>query len=151
VVRAALLGQPARYDPAAVPRLTLTDPPIAEVGLSEPMVRGRFRSGFAVYRAGYAENDAARAGRDGMGVVKLVVNRAGKILGAGVVGAGAAELAALLALAMQQDIPAARLADLAAPHPSFADLARALGEQAATAAGPNPWQRRRLAFFRRLP
>jgi pyruvate/2-oxoglutarate dehydrogenase complex dihydrolipoamide dehydrogenase (E3) component len=150
VVRAALLGLQSRYEPAAIPRLTLTDPPIAEIGLTEPMARGRFRTGFSVLRASYAENDMARAGREGMGVVKLIVARGGHILGAGIVGAGAAELAALFALAIEQKIPAARLAELAAPYPSYADLARQLGMAAANAAPRSALDRRLFSLNRLL-
>ena len=144
VVRAALLNQPLRYEPAAVPRLTLTDPPIAEVGLSEPMARGRFKTGFSVLRASYAENDRARADRAGMGVVKLIVARSGKILGAGIVGAGAGELAAFFALAIAGKFDAARLAELSAPHPSYVDIIRTLGEQALTG---SPQLRRLTRMF----
>lgn len=150
VVRAALLGLQSRYEPAAIPRLTLTDPPIAEVGLTEPMARGRFRTGFSVLRASYAENDMARAGREGMGVVKLIVARAGHILGAGIAGAGAPELAALFALAIEQKIPASRLAELAAPYPSYADLARHLGAAAAAAAPRSTLEKRLLSLNRLL-
>jgi pyruvate/2-oxoglutarate dehydrogenase complex dihydrolipoamide dehydrogenase (E3) component len=134
VARAALRGRPARYDPAAVPRLTLTDPPIAEIGLSEAMARHRIHTGFSVLRASYADNDLARARRAGMGVVKLIVAPGGHLLGAGCVGAGAGELVALLALVLAERLPVARLAELAAPYPGFAGLVRALGEQAAAAA-----------------
>jgi pyruvate/2-oxoglutarate dehydrogenase complex dihydrolipoamide dehydrogenase (E3) component len=152
VVRAALLGEQARYDPTAVPRLTLTDPEIAEIGLTEPIARTRFKTGFSVLRASYAENERARASRDGMGVVKLVISRNGRIIGAGIVGAGAGELLALLAFAMHQNLSAARLADLPAPYPTHADLLRVLGEQAAAATGTrNAWQARRLALNRLLP
>jgi pyruvate/2-oxoglutarate dehydrogenase complex dihydrolipoamide dehydrogenase (E3) component len=151
VVRAALLGRPSRYDPAAIPRASLTDPPIAEIGLTEPMARARFRSGFSVLRAGYAENDMARAGREGMGVVKLIVARSGQILGAGIVGAAAPELAALFALAIEQKVPVTRLADLAAPYPSYADLARQLGESAAATAVRSPLEQRLLRLNRLLP
>jgi len=150
VVRAALLGQQTRYDPAAVPRLTLTDPPVAEIGLSEPMTRARFKTGFKVYRAGYAENDAARAERRGMGLVKLMVGRSGKILGAGVVGGEAGELVALLGLAIAQKLDAARLAELSAPHPAYADLLRALGEQVAADRGLDRRLQRRFALNRLL-
>ena len=133
VVRAALLGRPSRYDPAAIPRLTLTDPPLAEIGLTEAMARARFRNGFSVLRAGYGENDLARANRETMGVVKLIVATGGHILGAGIVGQGAAELATLIALAIEQKLPVAHLARLAAPYPSYAELLRRLGEAAAAA------------------
>ena len=131
VVRAALLGRPSRFDPAAIPRVTLTDPPIAEIGLTEPMARARFRTGFSVLRASYAENDMARAGRESMGLVKLILGRGGQILGAGIVGTAAPELAALFALAIEQKVPAGRLAELTAPYPSYADIVRQLGEMAA--------------------
>jgi pyruvate/2-oxoglutarate dehydrogenase complex dihydrolipoamide dehydrogenase (E3) component len=151
VVRAALLGQPARYEAAAVPRLTLLDPPIAEVGLTEPMARGRFKNAFRVLRASYAESELAQARREGMGVVKLIVTRTGRILGAGICGAGAAELAALFALAIQQHIEVGKLADLAAAHPSYAELARRLGAQAAATSVPGRLQARLLALNRLLP
>jgi pyruvate/2-oxoglutarate dehydrogenase complex dihydrolipoamide dehydrogenase (E3) component len=131
VVGAALLGKPARYEPAGAPRLVLTDPPIAEIGLTEPMARGRMKGGYSVLRASYAENDMARAERNGMGLVKLIIGASGKIVGAGIVGAGAAELAALFALAMGQNLDAKALATLSAAYPSYAELARQLGEQAA--------------------
>lgn len=131
VVRAALSGRGTPYDPSLAPRLTLTDPPIAEIGLTEPMARSRLRGGYSVLRASYAENDRARTERDGMGLVKLVVGKTGKLLGAGVVGAGAGELIALFALAIAQQMDVKALASLAAPHPSHADLVRRLGEQAA--------------------
>ncbi len=152
VVRAALLGERPRYDPAAVPRLTLTDPPIAEIGLTEPMARGRLKGGFSVLRASYAENDSARAAHEGMGVVKLIVGANGAILGAGIVGTGAAELAALVGLAMTARLPAARLAEFAAPYPSHAELVRLLGEQAAAQnTTVDAWTRRRFALNRLLP
>ncbi|RYE10117.1 MAG: dihydrolipoamide dehydrogenase [Hyphomicrobiales bacterium] len=150
VVRAALLGRPSRFDPAAMPRLTLTDPPIAEIGLTEPMARGRFKTGFSVLRAAYAENDSARATRDGMGVVKLIVGRNAQILGAGIVGTAAAELAALFALAIEQKIDAAKLAELAAPYPSYADLARQLGAMAAATAPVSRLDARLFALNRLL-
>lgn len=134
VVNAALLGRPACYDAAAVPRLVLTDPTLAEIGLNEPMARARFRNGgFDILRAGYAETDAGRASRETMGVVKLITDKGGMILGAGIVGPGAAELSALFSLAIAERIPLARLAGFAAPYPSHAELVRQLG--AAAAAG----------------
>jgi pyruvate/2-oxoglutarate dehydrogenase complex dihydrolipoamide dehydrogenase (E3) component len=151
VVRAALLNQPSRYDPAAIPRFTLTDPPIAEVGLSEAVARGRFKTNFSVLRASFAENDRARAERNGMGVVKVIVSRSSKILGAGIVGSDAGELAALFTMAIANNFDVARLAEFAAPHPSYADLVRSLGEQAFAGSAQARNLERRLRFNRLLP
>jgi pyruvate/2-oxoglutarate dehydrogenase complex dihydrolipoamide dehydrogenase (E3) component len=151
VVRAALLNQPSRYDPAAVPRLILTDPAIAEIGLSEAVARARFKSGFEVLRAGFAENDRARAERNGMGMVKLIVARSGTILGAGIVGPGAAELAAIFATAIALKLHASRLIEVTAPHPSYADIVRSLGEQAFAGSAQARALARRLRFSRLLP
>jgi len=151
VVRAALLNQPSRYDPAAVPRLTLTDPPIAEIGLTEAVARGRFKTGFSVLRASFAENDRARAERNGMGLIKLIVSRSGKILGAGIVGSDAGELAAIFAMAIANKLDVARLAEFSAPHPSYADLIRNLGDQAFASSPQARTLERRLRFNRLLP
>ena len=151
VVRASLLNQPSRYDPAAVPRLTLTDPPIAEVGLTEAVARARFKTGFNVLRASFAENDRARAERSGLGTVKLIVSRSGKILGAGVVGSNAGELAAIFAMAIANKLDVARLAEFSAPHPSYADLIRTLGDQAFAGSAQARNLERRLRFNRLLP
>ena len=58
------------------------------------------------------------------------------------------DLAALFALAIEQRIAATRLADLAAPYPSYADLARQLGEQAARAAPVSALDARLFALNR---
>jgi len=150
-VRAALLNQPSRYDPAAVPRLTLTDPPIAEVGLSEAVARVRFKTGFSVLRASFADNDRARAERNGMGAIKLIVSRSGKILGAGIVGSDAGELAAIFTMAIANKLDAARLAEFSAPHPSYSDLIRGLGDQAISGSSQTRTLQRRLRFNRLLP
>jgi pyruvate/2-oxoglutarate dehydrogenase complex dihydrolipoamide dehydrogenase (E3) component len=151
VVRAALLREPARYEPAAVPRMTLTDPEIAEIGLTEAMARGRFKTAYQVVRASFAENDRARAARDGMGLVKVVTSRAGRILGAGVVGRGAGELAALFSLALAQKLSLADLALFSAPYPTHADIVRQLGDAAAAKQAATAWQSRLFRLNRLLP
>lgn len=151
VVRAALLGESVHYDAARVPRLTLTDPPIAEIGLSEATARARLKTAYSVLRVSYADSDAARAARNGMGVVKLLLGQDGRILGAGIAGAGAADLVGLFSLTMTAKLPAARLAELAAPYPSHAELVRRLGEQAAASLSAGAWEKRRFALMRVFP
>ena len=100
VVRSALLGLPVRADMSLVPNVVGTDPEIAEVGLTEAAARARHGDRFTVVRAAYADNDRARVTRTTYGVAKLFVDPGGRILGAGVVGDRAGELAALFAYAL---------------------------------------------------
>jgi pyruvate/2-oxoglutarate dehydrogenase complex dihydrolipoamide dehydrogenase (E3) component len=112
-----LLGQgKGRLDPLHVPRLLLTQPALAQVGRLES--DRTLRSGETVLRANLAENDAARASSQGVGTVKLVVDRRGVILGAGAVGVGAGETISLLALAMARGLRLGDLVQLALPQPS---------------------------------
>ncbi|MEO6635873.1 MAG: FAD-dependent oxidoreductase [Devosia sp.] len=151
VARAALLSLPGRYDPATPARLTLTDPPIAEIGLTEPMARERFKTAFEIVRASYGANEQSRAARMGAGVVKVIVAPSGQILGAGIVGPCAGELMAPFALALTKKLTLAGLAGLAVPFPSHGELLRNLGDLAARSAGPTPLETRLLALNRLLP
>ncbi|ODS87395.1 MULTISPECIES: NAD(P)/FAD-dependent oxidoreductase [unclassified Devosia] len=129
VVRSVLLGIMAKPDPLRVPRVVSTDPELAEIGLNESSARTRHGIGFRVTRWSYADNDRARAARETYGLAKLITDRSGRILGAGVVGPGAAELVSLFSLAMASGLGANKLAELVAPYPSFAEIAVRLGEE----------------------
>ena len=129
VVRSALLGAMARPDALRVPRVVATDPELAEIGLTESSARTRHGVGFRVTRWSYADNDRARSARQTYGLAKLITDRSGRILGAGVVGPGAAELVALFSLAMSGGLNANKLAELVAPYPSFAEIAVRLGQE----------------------
>lgn len=129
VVRSALLGAMEKPNALRVPRVVSTDPELAEIGLTESSARTRHGVGFRVTRWSYADNDRARAARQTYGLAKLITDRSGRILGAGVVGPGAAELVSLFSLAMSGGLNAGKLAELVAPYPSFAEIAVRLGEE----------------------
>jgi pyruvate/2-oxoglutarate dehydrogenase complex dihydrolipoamide dehydrogenase (E3) component len=113
-----------------VPRVVSTDPQIAEIGLTERTARTKFGTRFRVLRAAYAENDRARARRETYGVAKLIVGSDGRLLGAGVAGTDAAELAALFSLALSARLSVSQLAQFAAPYPSLAEIASRMGRAA---------------------
>jgi pyruvate/2-oxoglutarate dehydrogenase complex dihydrolipoamide dehydrogenase (E3) component len=151
VVRNAILGLPIEADPRAVPAIVSTDPELAEIGLSEADGRERLGDRFTVLRAGFTENDRARAGRVTHGVAKLVVGKDGTILGAGIVGNRAGELIALFSYAIAHKMPAATLASFVAPHPSLATIAQQLGREYSRTVGVSPLKQRLAALVRLLP
>jgi pyruvate/2-oxoglutarate dehydrogenase complex dihydrolipoamide dehydrogenase (E3) component len=126
VVDALVQGAP-RHRPGAMPRLVLCDPPLAQVGRL-PDNDAKLAQGHGIHRVNLAENAMARAQGRGAGLLKVVTNPKGRIIGASLVGPGAAELAGVLALAMDQGLPMEALADLPLPHPSLMASLAALGE-----------------------
>jgi pyruvate/2-oxoglutarate dehydrogenase complex dihydrolipoamide dehydrogenase (E3) component len=144
LVRRAVLSLPAPV--VAVPAVVHTSPPLAEVGLSEHLARRRLGKEFSVLRAAYGETDWARASRETYGVVKVLVDRNGRILGAGIAGTGASELVALFSLAIAQRLKVTDLAGFATASPSLAEIANRLGETAQRLDGPPGW----LASWQKL-
>ena len=84
-----------------MPRATYTDPELAHVGLSEAEARRR-HGRIHVLRWPFAENDRAQAERRTEGLIKIVTDRKGRILGASILGAGAGEMINMWSLARQQ-------------------------------------------------
>lgn len=150
VVRSVLLGAMARPSGLRVPRVVSTDPELAEIGLNEISARTRHGAGFRVSRWSYADNDRARSARQTYGLAKLITDRSGRILGAGVVGPGAGELVALFSLAMSSGLNASKLAELVAPYPSFAEIAVRLGEEFRRGEANKPLLRQWISLNRLL-
>ncbi|MDB5541626.1 MAG: Mercuric ion reductase [Devosia sp.] len=150
VVRNALLGAMARPDPLRVPHVVSTEPELAEIGLNEGLARARHGANFRVTRWSFADNDRARAARETYGLAKLITDRSGRILGAGVAGPGASELVALFSLAMSGGLTAGDLADFVAPYPSHAEIAVRLGEEFRRADAQKPLIRQWISLNKLL-
>ncbi|HLI13760.1 MAG TPA: glutathione-disulfide reductase [Alphaproteobacteria bacterium] len=92
---------PTRPDHADVPSAVFSQPEIATVGLSEEAARQRFAA-IDVYRTRFRPLKHTLSGRDERVMMKLVVERASdKVLGAHMVGEGAAEIIQGLAVAIK--------------------------------------------------
>lgn len=128
VIQNALFRLPATADHGAVPWVTYTDPELAQVGLTEAQARAEIGDAATVLRAPFAENDRAQAERRTDGLVKLVIGKRGRIVGAGVVGAGAGDLIPTLAMAVARREKASRLARAILPYPTRSEaIKRAAG------------------------
>ncbi len=123
VVRRAMFRLPARVDYAALPRVTYTDPELAQVGLTEAEAS---EAGLAVdvLRWRLDENDRARAERRTEGMVKLVVGKRGRVLGAGIAAPHAGEMIGAWTLAIARRIPLSAMAGMIVPYPTRAEAAK---------------------------
>lgn len=148
VLRNALFRQPVRFKPEQVPRSVHGRPELASVGLSEKQARAQ--GDIRVMRWPYAESGRARAELQTEGLVKLMTDRKGGILGAVIAGAQAAELIVPWSLAVQKRMNVREMAALIAPSRSLSELSQkaALSFQAPLAAKPGI--RRLIGFLRRF-
>ncbi len=149
VVRRALLHMRARVDERLVPRVVLTQPELACVGLSEEQATKAVKK-INVLRWPYRENDRAVAEGTVVGHVKVITSRDGRILGAGIVGAGAGELIGMWALAISQGLNIKALTEWVPPYPTLCEInSRAASSYYATRAG-SPTLRKVIDFLAKL-
>jgi len=122
IIRRVLFRLPARVDYAALPRVTYTDPELAQTGLTHAEAAA---AGLAVQvlRWPLADNDRATAERDGSGLVKLVVSR-NRVVGAGILAPHAGEMISQWSLAIGQRTKMSALAGLIVPYPTRSEAAK---------------------------
>ena len=151
VIRNALFGLPAKVDDKAVPWVTYTDPEIAHVGLTEAQARERHGDDVKVTRWTFAENDRAQAERETEGIVKVVVGRRGKVLGATIAGPKAGELLQSWVLAINQGLKIGAMAGIIAPYPTLAEVNKRAAGAYYTPSLFSDRTRRIVGLLQRLP
>lgn len=117
----SLHGEPAVFEPRAIPAVVFTDPEIAWAGLTEDQAK---REGREVEVAKYpwaASGRAVSLGRT-EGLTKLLIDpETERVLGIGLVGPGAGELVAEGVLAIEMGCSPRDVADSIHPHPTLSE------------------------------
>jgi pyruvate/2-oxoglutarate dehydrogenase complex dihydrolipoamide dehydrogenase (E3) component len=149
VIRNALFRTRVDIDRYAVPSVTYTDPELAQVGLTEEAARARCGI-IRVLRSSYRDNDRAQATGATNGHIKIVTDRKGNILGATIVGAGAAENIAAWALAINQKLNIDALAGVIVPYPTYAEVGKRAAMTYFTRGLTSPLVRRIIGWLRRF-
>ncbi len=150
IIRNALFRLPATVDYGALPWVTFTDPELARVGLIESEARAKFGDAVEVLSAPFAGVDRARAESRTEGMIKLVLGRGGRILGASIVGDHAGELIHLWALAMSQKLSAKAIASMIAPYPTLGEISKRVAGDYYARKLFSPWPRRIVRLLGRL-
>lgn len=121
VAEAMLHGLQAKLGPVGAPRLVRSLPALAQLGQTEAQVR-------ATGQEPQVLRVPLPGGAAGPGMAKLVADRQGRLLGAGLLAEQAGEVAALLALAMSSNLTGPEIAALPVPRGTAVEaVARAAG------------------------
>lgn len=146
VVRAILFRLPIRASLRFVPRVTYTDPELAEIGRTDAGLGDQ--EGIRILRASFNDNDRARAEGDAAGHVKLIASRSGRLLGASIVGPQAGEMMPVLALALRKGLRVGDIAAMTFAYPTLSEAIRRAAISYYTPGLTNPVLRRILSWLR---
>jgi pyruvate/2-oxoglutarate dehydrogenase complex dihydrolipoamide dehydrogenase (E3) component len=150
-IRGALFRAPARLDPAIVPWATYSDPELAQVGLGEREARQKHGDGIKVLRWKFVENDRAQTERATDGLVKVITDKRGRVLGAAIVGPQAGELIQPWCLAISRRLKISALASFVPPYPTLGEAGKRAAGSYFTETLFGPRTRRLVRFLARLP
>ncbi|MEM7282208.1 MAG: FAD-dependent oxidoreductase, partial [Pseudomonadota bacterium] len=124
VIRNVLFKLPTKASYKAMPAVTYTEPELAQVGLRESEARAEHGTKAKVVTWEFQENDRARAERATKGLIKVVTDKKGKILGASIVGPGAGDLIQTWQLAVAKGFKMTDMAGIIAPYPTRSEISK---------------------------
>jgi len=117
----AIAGHKVAFEPAAIPAVVFTDPEIAWCGLTETQAEKENRE-IKVAKFPWAASGRAVTLDRPEGMTKLIVDpKTERVLGVGIVGAGAGELIAEGVLAIEMAALAKDVAMTIHPHPTLSE------------------------------
>ena len=115
------MGHKVAFEPQAIPAVVFTDPEVAWCGLTETEAKKQGRK-VEIAKFPWAALGRALAIDRPDGMTKLVIDpETERILGVGIVGAGAGELIAEAVLAIEMGCEATDLAETIHPHPTLSE------------------------------
>ncbi|MEX2318185.1 MAG: dihydrolipoyl dehydrogenase, partial [Pirellulales bacterium] len=128
VAAEVLAGHPAAFEPAAIPAVVFTDPEIAWAGLTAEEAK---RTGREIAVAQYPWQASGRAIANGRtdGLTKWIIDpTTDRVLGCGIVGAGAGELIAEAVVAIEMGATVRDVAESIHPHPTLSETLSFAGD-----------------------
>jgi pyruvate/2-oxoglutarate dehydrogenase complex dihydrolipoamide dehydrogenase (E3) component len=117
IIRNALFKLPVKNRTDIIPWVTYTDPEMAQVGATASEAA-------KVLKWNFAENDRAQTEGKTKGLIKVMLNNRGAIVGASIVGPSAGELIAPFVLAVTQKLKISAFANLVLPYPTLSEVGK---------------------------
>ena len=132
-----------------IPWVTYTEPEMAHVGLTEAAARDKY-SKVNVLRWPMHENDRAQAQLTTEGLVKVVVDKRGRILGASIVGENAGELIQMWSLAISQKMKIKAMMNWISPYPTLSEVNKRVAYRQYATAASNTAVRKVIGWLAKL-
>lgn len=124
----SLLHERKKADYRAIPWVTYTDPELAQVGLTEEEAKSS-STPVEVLRYSLADNERAIIESKSKGMAKVLVDQAGKVLGASILADHAGDLIAEYTLAVRLGLNISDIAQTVHPYPSMSQVLWRVAQQ----------------------
>lgn len=147
VIRNALFRLPVRVNNDCIPRVTFTDPELAQIGVTEARARQQGVK-IRVTRWPYHDNDRAQAEGAPRGHIKVITTAKGKIVGVTIVGTQAGELIGMWVLAVARNLNLRNVTDLVLPYPTLSEVGKRAAIDYFTPSLTDVWARRIIGWMR---
>jgi len=146
--RNALYRGTSKRSMRTLPWVTFTDPEVARVGMTLEEARGTGNhSGVHEHRFPYSRLDRAICESDTSGMIKVVVDKSDKILGAHIIGSGAGEALTEWVLAIENRLSLGKIGRSIHAYPTLGRINRRVADEAFLEHGVSDWTNRLFARF----
>jgi pyruvate/2-oxoglutarate dehydrogenase complex dihydrolipoamide dehydrogenase (E3) component len=149
VIRGILFRKKAVPDNNIIPWATYTDPELSHVGMAEQEAAKKHRN-IRILRWPYHENDRAQAERKTAGMLKMVTDRKGRILGVSIAGANAGEMINLWALAISKKMTVRDVSAYIPPYPTMTEIGKRAAITFYAPLTRKPFIRSMIGFLRKF-
>jgi pyruvate/2-oxoglutarate dehydrogenase complex dihydrolipoamide dehydrogenase (E3) component len=149
VIRNALFRLRPKASAAVIPRVTYTEPELAQVGMTEAEAKKRYRR-LRILRWPFTENDRAQCERDTEGFIKVVTRPNGRILGCTIVGPHAGELIQIWVVAMTKGMKVGEMMNFVLPYPTFSEVSKRVALTYYQGTVTKRWLRAIISFLRKF-
>jgi len=121
-VQNAVLPINKRIDYSHVAWCTFSEPELARAGFTEKEARDKYGDSIRVYRETYEHLDRAKTKKDSLGLVKIICDKKGKVLGATVLGERAGEIISEIQTIKTLGINFGKLSKVIHPYPTYSEI-----------------------------
>ncbi len=149
-IRSILFRLSVSNDTSAIPWVTYTDPELAHAGTTEDQAREKHGDRINILRWPYAENDRAQAERKTDGLIKMITDRKGRILGVSIVGANAGEMISLWTLAISKSMKVRDVTGFVPPYPTMSEIGKRAAITYFVPQTSKPFVRKLIGFLRKF-
>lgn len=121
-VQNATLPIKKKVDYSHVAWCTFSEPELARAGLTEQEAREKHGDSIRVYHQDYKNLDRAKTKEDDEGIVKIICDKKGKVLGASILGDRAGEIISEVQVVKTLGINFGKLTKVIHPYPTYGEI-----------------------------